>query len=364
MNQKLDLSNQHLLEQIANIFAQAYFVFDQQSGQFVYWNQAFATLFGVSDTEPEAVMTHIFSVIHPADSSFLVEQYHKTKDLVTQEDIEFRISQPGQAFQWICLNLTLLGTDKNQLLGGYAQDITKKKEYLQNILKFNSKKNSTLEILSHDLAAPFANIEGMVNLLLPEISATEGVAQELVQYIKDNAMKGSDLIRDLIDNEFMESAEVVLQKERVNITHEITVMMENYYSIGSSLLSKNFTVLLPQTPIYIYVDAMKFMQVLNNLISNAIKFTQDEGTIQMAVEDQEFTTLISVSDNGIGIPKELQPQLFDKFTSSRRVGIRGEKSVGLGMSIIKTIVELHHGKVWFESEEGAGTTFFIEVPKE
>ncbi|WP_115375869.1 sensor histidine kinase [Adhaeribacter pallidiroseus] len=78
---------------------------------------------------------------------------------------------------------------------------------------------------------------------------------------------------------------------------------------------------------------------------NAIKFTPDQGTIALTLEERESTIFITVADNGIGIPESVQATLFDKFTKARRPGIRGEKSVGLGMSIIKNIVELHDGRI-------------------
>jgi two-component system sensor histidine kinase VicK len=83
------------------------------------------------------------------------------------------------------------------------------------------------------------------------------------------------------------------------------------------------------------------------------------------VEDKEDrgTVLIWVADNGIGIPKKYHASLFDKFTKARRPGLREEPTVGLGMSIIKTIVEWHKGKIWFESEEDKGTTFYVEIPR-
>jgi two-component system sensor histidine kinase VicK len=111
-------------------------------------------------------------------------------------------------------------------------------------------------------------------------------------------------------------------------------------------------------------DEVKFMQVINNLISNAIKFTHDGGIITIRIEEKKNLILISIQDNGIGIPEHLQDGLFEKFTKARRPGIKGEPSVGLGMSISKTIVEWHKGRMWFESKEHKGTTFYIELPKE
>ena len=92
------------------------------------------------------------------------------------------------------------------------------------------------------------------------------------------------------------------------------------------------------------------MQVINNLISNSIKFTPDGGEITVSLEEKENTVLITVADTGIGIPEKYHDTLFDKFTRARRPGIKGEPSVGLGMSIIKTIVEWHQGTIWFESQ--------------
>jgi two-component system sensor histidine kinase VicK len=81
------------------------------------------------------------------------------------------------------------------------------------------------------------------------------------------------------------------------------------------------------------------------------------------VEDLETTVLIKVEDTGIGIPAAIQPFIFDKFTKARRPGIHGEPTTGLGLSIIKTIIEWHNGRIWFVSAEEKGTTFFIQIPK-
>jgi two-component system sensor histidine kinase VicK len=102
--------------------------------------------------------------------------------------------------------------------------------------------------------------------------------------------------------------------------------------------------------------------VINNLISNSLKFTPDGGTISINLEERGEVVRISVSDTGIGIPEEYRESLFDKFSKARRPGLRGEASVGLGMSIIKTIVEWHQGKIWFDTEVNRGTTFCIEIP--
>ena len=148
-----------------------------------------------------------------------------------------------------------------------------------------------------------------------------------------------------------------------DIVHELKSVVEQYKSSEKDIM-KTFKLETSSESIYVGIDQYKFSQAINNLISNAIKFTHDNGIIVVGIEEKEETVLITVEDNGIGIPANRQEGLFEKFTKARRPGIKGEPSVGLGMSIIKTIVEWHNGKIWFESEENVGSKFFIEIPKE
>ncbi|KAA3437076.1 sensor histidine kinase [Rufibacter hautae] len=363
MENTLPVSHAALLERTAETFHQAYFIYHCGKHQMQYLNQAFREVVGLSREEALADASRLLQQVHPDDHSFLMEQYQKLQGKGTQKGIEVRLVLPGQNLKWVCLSVTVLEEAGERYLCGFAEDVTLRKEYQNNILKFNSKKNSTLEILSHDLAAPFQNIQGMMGMLETEIESASPATVELMDYIKENAKKGSDMIRDFVDNEFLESSQVVLHKERVNIIQKLTIMMDNYQHLGGALLEKNFVAQLPSEPVYVYLDVMKFMQALNNLVSNAIKFTNDTGTITTSLENLDNSVIIKISDDGIGIPEHLQPVLFDKFTKARREGLHGEKSVGLGMSIIKNIVELHKGNIWFESHEGQGSTFFVEVPK-
>ena len=126
---------------------------------------------------------------------------------------------------------------------------------------------------------------------------------------------------------------------------------------------KQFSVETNREKIYVDLDEDKFFQVINNLISNALKFTHDQGKISIRLHEEELCVLISVIDDGIGIPEEHHKDLFQEYTPARRKGLKGEQSHGLGMSIIKTIVEWHQGTIWFQSTVNKGTTFFIKIPK-
>jgi two-component system sensor histidine kinase VicK len=161
---------------------------------------------------------------------------------------------------------------------------------------------------------------------------------------------------------------VVLRKERTDLVAIFRTTLEDYQR-GGAIIAKQFILSAGTPSIYLAIDSLKFLQVINNLISNAIKFTKDNGRIEVRIEERQPAgnkvpvVRFSVADDGIGIPAKMQPVLFDKFTKARRPGIRGEKSTGLGLSVVKSIVELHGGNIWFESAEGKGTTFYVELPK-
>lgn len=137
-----------------------------------------------------------------------------------------------------------------------------------------------------------------------------------------------------------------------------------YQGAKGELIGKRVDFLTSREEIYAEIDDNKFMQAINNLISNALKFTRDGGLITVSLEEEAGSVLFKVADTGVGIPQKYHATpLFDKFTDARRPGLKGESSVGLGMSIIKTIVEWHRGEIWFESQENKGTSFYIRLPK-
>jgi signal transduction histidine kinase len=120
--------------------------------------------------------------------------------------------------------------------------------------------------------------------------------------------------------------------------------------------------ILAPEPLVVSVYKEKIARVLSNLVSNAIKFSEQNALIKVKLEKKGNAAIISVADNGIGIPKEALPFVFDSFTSAKRHGTAGETSYGLGLSICKQIIATHSGRIWVESAEGTGSTFFIELP--
>ncbi|QNE40055.1 PAS domain-containing protein [Hymenobacter sp. NBH84] len=352
---------QTMVEEMPHFF----FIYQVNTKQVVYATPACEQLLGVGPAQATEQLPELLSRLHPDDQPYLARCWNLWVRGHLHDELEFRVRRTEVPDQWMSLVLSPHQqrlADGEVLIGGFLRDVTTERDNLENANRFNAKKNATLEILSHDLAGPLALVQqisaAMQAQVLPLGNAKLTEALSIMQTICHDSV---NLIRDFVDNEFMTSANVELKLDRVDLVWRVNLTMEEYQRAAAQL-NKQFLFLPASAPIYVNLDENKFLQVLNNLLSNSIKFTHEGGHITVRIEQQPGQVLLTVQDDGIGIAPELQPGLFERFTKARRPGLRGEKTTGLGMSIIKTIVELHRGQIWLESAENQGTTFYITLP--
>lgn len=349
---------QALIERTAHVV----FSYDITAGRFTYLNPAFEDIFVKAREGTTAA--GLFLAVHPEDQHYVKDNCQELLHGIGKKNIEFRVQLPNEGERWINITPFLVEEKPGrQFVIGFADDITAAKKYSENLLKFNNKKNSILNILSHDLAGPLGNIHALAEMLADDLKPYENEdAQRVIGLIEQSSKHSINMIQDFVKQEFLESAAVDLIKRRMDLVKKIEQIITQYQQSEKNI-QKVFRLSASSQKIYVEMDGTKFMQAINNLISNAIKFTPDGGIITIDLKEEAETVLISVADNGIGIPEKYHATLFDKFTKARRPGIKGEPSVGLGMSIIQTIVAWHNGKIWFESEVNKGTTFYISLPK-
>lgn len=355
-----------ILPQLAEQADLIIFALGLSSGQLLYLNPFFEQVAQQKSEDVMADPASLLTMMHPEDKEYVIEIYQEllNETLERGRAIEFRIQLPDQSVRWLRLiSFFYDKKGKEPTVAGVIEDMTGWKEKNLVLNKFTSKKNALLEILSHDLSRPLANIQGLSHFVSKRLKDYEDEhVHKMMEHITKVSEQAIQLIRDFVQQEFLESAQVSLIKNRINIVHELKLVMDEYQN-SQQKIHKTFQFFSSSDVIDIEIDDIKFMQVINNLLSNAIKFTPDEGIITVGVEEQEEHVLITVEDNGIGIPAHLQKGLFEKFPKARRPGLKGEPSTGLGMSIIKLIVDWHKGRIWFESQENVGTTFYIELPK-
>jgi two-component system sensor histidine kinase VicK len=353
-----------IFQQIARQTSEVWFLYDLQTQVIDYLGPTFELVW---KKDRQAYLDHpaaILETIHPDDQDYLIHNYQELLREKEKVRLDFRIILPDQKQRWIALKVYPIEQDnKVRFVAGFAEDDTPRKENLLAMQTVVGKMNASMEVLSHDMRGSLGMIQALAGLIEGEVSAPQDLQLlEHLLLIRRICQRNIDLVRQLTDQEFLNLPDVELDMERLDLVAEVQAILGNYQQSQEDI-AREFELTSSQKSIYAEVDSNKFLSIINNLLSNAIKFTNDRGHIHVHLEEQEDIILITVQDNGIGIPAKLQPALFDKFTKARRPGLKGEESVGLGMSIIKRLVEMHKGKIWFESEEHKGTTFYIQFNK-
>jgi two-component system sensor histidine kinase VicK len=356
---KLD-SNQWFKE-MADNSEDIYFLYNILDKRFEYLNAAFESIVKIRSEDIFNKPAELLKVVNKEDLSYVKDSFRNLLKKKVNSLLNFRICQPNGNERWMRVKVTpILNNKKVSFLSGVAEDDTARKTSIFNMQQVNGWKDANLEILSHDLRGPIGTVQ-MLTTIINKKLPDQPELHKLTKMIADISKRNIDLIQALLKKEFISTAAVEISKERLDVVWEINQALDIYLKSQENI-KKQIQFTHSSDKIFAEVDSMKFLQIINNLISNAIKFTRDHGKIKIHLEELEKTFLVRVSDDGIGIPKSLQPLLFEKYTKAGREGIEGEGSVGLGMWIVKTLTQAHGGKVWFESKEKEGTTFYIEIP--
>lgn len=212
-----------------------------------------------------------------------------------------------------------------------------------------------IKIMAHDLRNPIGASSNLASLVLQESDMSEE-HRHMLELIQASSQSSLDMITDLLHSN---TSREDLVKEPVDLESLLKYCVEQ---LRFRAEDKRQTLILDAQPIILPVSREKIWRVLSNLITNAIKFSPSGTDILIALRRQGENVLITVRDQGIGIPDGLHDKIFDLFTESKRPGTSGEESFGLGLSISRQIVEAHGGRIWFESEEDKGTAFFVSLP--
>lgn len=353
------------LEQLAANSKDLTFVYDLNNRSFSYLSDSAQDFFGLSKDEIFKNPEGILQLVQIEDRQYVLDKIEKVRGGEPYVDAEFRLFMPDQTIKWLyakvytLFNVKLAGTH----MAGIVEDITKRKEHEISLYTIKEQKDTVLQILGHDLRAPLNTITLATELINKQISDESGASvKKYLDLISLTSKQALTLINEVLNIEYIETQKVPLKKLRFDLVDRIQNQIDVYQLLRNS--EKEFLLTTSQDKVYATLDPTRYMLIIENLISNAYKFTQPDGRIEVTIEEGEHVILIKVSDNGIGIPEKLKPYIFDKFTKARRPGRQGESPVGLGMHIVRTMVEQLEGRIWFESQEGKGTTFFVELPKE
>lgn len=247
----------------------------------------------------------------------------------------------------------------NQDLNTLTRELHKKNAELN---KLNEQKNKFLGIAAHDLRNPLSIIISYVDYFLNDLGDQLTVKQhKILKMILKSSEFMLNLLNELLDISKIESGKLTLNKKQTNLL----LLIKNIIELNQTIASKkNISIQLEvfESIPDVLIDEMKIEQVLNNLISNAIKYSFENKTIKINVLLSGENITIAIIDQGQGIPADEIDKLFKPFETTSVQSTAGEKSTGLGLAIVRNIIIGHQGKIWVESDVGKGSTFYFSIP--
>ncbi|MCQ1534381.1 PAS domain-containing sensor histidine kinase [Methanosarcina sp. KYL-1] len=258
--------------------------------------------------------------------------------------------------------------ERTTLYGGLGIDVTEQKFAEEMMLKAkldaeeaNSTKSKFLANMSHELRTPLNSIIGYSDFLLEWPDSLNDKQRKYVGNISASGKHLLTLINDILDLSRVEAGKMELRYGDISVPESVAEVMTTLRPLAAKKNINLKKIIDPQLPV-IHVDREKFKEILYNLISNAIKFTPEDGTVSIKASFKGDLAEFSLKDTGIGISKEDQKRLFQPFTQIDSAASRKYQGSGLGLALVKKFVELHGGAIWVESEIGEGSTFTFTLP--
>lgn len=217
--------------------------------------------------------------------------------------------------------------------------------------------------VSHELRTPLTSVKSYLEAL-DEGALSEPVAPDFIKVSLDETNRMMRMVTDLLHLSRIDNATSHLDVELINFTAFITFILNRFDKMRGSDEEKKYELVrdYPITSVWIEIDTDKMTQVIDNILNNAIKYSPDGGKITVTMKTTDDQMILSISDQGLGIPKQDLPRIFDRFYRVDRARSRAQGGTGLGLSIAKEIIKQHNGFIWAKSIYGKGSTFTIVLP--
>lgn len=232
--------------------------------------------------------------------------------------------------------------------------------------KIENERKEFVSNVSHELRTPLTSMRSYLEALLDGAWKDPEIAPQFLQVTQEETDRMIRMIKDLLDLSRMDSGRAVLDLEYLNVNELFDHVIKRFEMMiqSSDKQSKAFSIKreFTERQLWVEVDADKMIQVLDNIMNNAIKYSPDGGTIKCGLVETNDSVVLSISDEGLGIPKRDLTNVFDRFFRVDKARARSMGGTGLGLAISKEVVQQHKGKIWVESTEGKGTTFYISLP--
>ena len=288
-----------------------------------------------------------------------IEDEYELRDLITQSP-ELMIYSQNVNGEYISLRVrfALIRRESGFISGLVAvlHDTTEQEKEERERRLFVSN-------VSHELRTPLTSVKSYLEAL-DEGALYEPVAPDFIKVSLDETNRMMRMVTDLLHLSRIDNATSHLDVELINFTAFITFILNRFDKMRSQDQEKKYELVrdYPITSVWIEIDTDKMTQVIDNILNNAIKYSPDGGKITVSMKTTDDQMILSISDQGLGIPKEDLPKIFDRFYRVDKARSRAQGGTGLGLAIAKEIIKQHNGFIWAKSEYGKGSTFTIVLP--
>jgi two-component system CheB/CheR fusion protein len=331
---------------------------DIQSNR-VMWSSGLEALHGIPPGSFPGTFEAFEGYICDEDRECVLRVLREAIEEGKEHRVEYRLRWPDGSLHWVESRGQLIRDPSGQPMRmiGVRMDISERKRTEQSLREAHRRKDEFLAMLAHELRNPLAPIRSGLDLL-----AMGGVEQETVGVMQEQLDHVVRLVDDLLDMARIMQGKIPLHKETIPLH---LVVQRSLDSVTPLVEAQNheLTVSLPTTPLWLEADPVRMAQVITNLLNNSIKYTPRGGHIWFTVGQEEEQAVISVRDDGIGMDAELLPHVFDLFTQADRSLDRSQGGLGVGLTLVKNLVEMHGGTVEAHSEgPGKGSEFVVRLP--
>jgi PAS domain S-box-containing protein len=320
-------------------------------------------MLGLQESHHAYKLEQLAQVVHPEDRPWLAKEIKRSLTNGGEIRSEFRLALQEQESRWVKIQGKLLSNDPiaPMVIAGACLDITDRRRSEMALRDADRRKDEFLATLAHELRNPLAPIRNGLRIL--ELAEDDRELRQSTQEMMDRQVGHMvRLIDDLLDVSRITRGSIELRKEQV----ELRFILEQALETSRPLIQKSghqLSVLLPPDPAMVNADTTRLAQVFNNLLNNAAKYTEPGGNISITMRLEGGEAIVSVADDGMGIPPDLLNEVFDMFAQVDRSLERSQTGLGIGLSIVKRLVHMHGGRVEAYSEGlGRGSRFMVFLP--
>lgn len=350
-----------------------WYIKNAETNEFIFYSDSVEKITGYSYAELITMPGGLLSLIYDDDLQRVKQIYMELaqKDTPDTTTFDYRSITKDDDVIWFRTTVSAERNNDGKILNykgvtyevsEFKDTVTELKENYQNLVELNSTKDRFISIVSHDLRTPFTSLLGFSEILLNDKELTEHEKVEYLEYIYDASKTQLQMINYLLDWSKLQTGKLNIEPARVNLKE----LISNCVSVlTGAAIRKNVEIKMDVADdLYVHADERLINQTVSNLLSNSIKFTPAGKKVyaEASYFKKGFLEII-IKDEGIGISEKNKAKLFKIDQKFSLPGTNGEKGSGLGLTLVKEIVEKHSGNIWFYSKENEGSEFHITLPE-